>query len=102
MRGILLRFAAGVGAAALVAGGANAAEVTGIVKVLTPTQNRVTLVDGKVFTYPRSVNVSKIKPGVTVKIIYTPVNPGSLWATTFGLAGSATKIEVTDAPGAAS
>jgi hypothetical protein len=89
-------------AGALFSTGAAAAELQGIVKALNKQVYQFTMMDGKVFSYPRLLNVSKVQPGVVVKVTYTPTDPDSLFAKTFGIAGSATKVEVVTAPGAAS
>ena len=54
----------------LAAGHANAADATGAIKAVDATAHTVTLDDSKVYTFPATVDVSKLQAGDKVKVTY--------------------------------
>jgi Cu/Ag efflux protein CusF len=58
-------------AALLAASTAYAADATGAVKAVDAPAHAITLDDNKVYTFPASVDVSKLKAGDKVKVTYT-------------------------------
>ena len=65
----------------LAASRAYAADATDAVKAVDATAHTVTLNDGKVYTFPASVDVSKLKVGDKVKITFTTTADGKNTAT---------------------
>jgi Cu/Ag efflux protein CusF len=80
------------GAMLSVTGAALAAEVTSTVKAVDTQTRRVTLEDGKVYTYigSQAATVGKLKAGDKIKVVFNPATPVFV---SLGIHGSATKIE---------
>lgn len=54
---------------------AHAADAAGAIKTIDTTQRNITMEDGKVYTVPGNMNLTKIKAGDRVKITYVPSTP---------------------------
>jgi hypothetical protein len=59
------------GLAALAATLAHAADATGTIKAIDPAMRAVTLDDNRVYVFPASVDVTRMKVGDRVKITFT-------------------------------
>jgi hypothetical protein len=81
-----------VGASLALAGTALAAEVTSTIKTIDTQTRRVTLADGKVYTYigSQAATVGKLKAGDKVKVTFDAATPVFV---SLGIHGAATKIE---------
>jgi hypothetical protein len=81
-----------LGAVLSMTAGVLAEEVTNTIKAIDTQTRRVTLNDGKVYTYigSQAATVGKLKVGDKVKVTYDAATPVFV---SLGIHGSATKIE---------